>query len=172
MSCKHCRDATRYTFVQDLTLLPLQLALRLVQCPSSTRNSLRPLADPHHPYYAIFSHVTRRRRCCARFNRSRRLQLLSIHQIQSTTTMLVSRQPLQTLPMSSSQRQQRTIDSRLHDKDDAPLHSSRFNASTDLPSSTATRDSKRPSLSRTVNEKKRKMGTRDSSQLPNLAYCD
>ncbi|KIV94638.1 hypothetical protein PV10_02386 [Exophiala mesophila] len=71
--------------------------------------------------------------------------------------MLVSRQPLQTLPMSSSQRQQRTIHSRLHDKDDAPIHPSRFNASTDLRPPTASRDSKRSSLSRTVNEKKRKM---------------
>ena len=73
--------------------------------------------------------------------------------------MLVSRQPLQTLPMSSSQRQPRTVHSRLHDKDDAPLHHSRFNSSTDLRPPTASRDSKRPSLSRTVNEKKRKMGT-------------
>lgn len=71
--------------------------------------------------------------------------------------MLVARQPLQPLPISTSQMSHRRISARLQQKDDDPVSTNRVQVNGNVKASKPTSESGRIQGSKSQNEKKRKM---------------
>ncbi|EXJ79250.1 hypothetical protein A1O3_08751 [Capronia epimyces CBS 606.96] len=71
--------------------------------------------------------------------------------------MLVARQPLHPLPMSSTQRPKRRLSAQLQEKVDAPLRATRPTVNGDVDAQGSVLDTRRAQPSRASNDKKRKM---------------